>query len=382
MKKRFLSFVLVCSALCIPLAASDFGVLISSESHLRGNNSDSLKIRQRENARLWFSLPFTNDESVYLTGEGMYMFEYDAAGIGTANILDLTLFKFRIDKKNDEGGVFSLHAGRFAVSDATGLIFNQTCDGLFICAGGRLCTVGLYAGYTGLLNAHDVSILVPSGTSYTADFTKLYPAAPRYVPLGAAINFPALFRNQKLVFQGWAFLDAMNEKYDRFFGETELAGPFGSVISYRISSAFGTNDFKELMNLSQAHVVFSPVDQIAIDVGFVYASGTQWIFKPFTGFTSQTATFALDQPEYTGMMKFSVDSIVSFSKDIQGSLGAGYIFDFSGTSAEIGGMQLYTDLIFNLFTNIQADASAFIYMANDIATRNKVGGTIKVSVSF
>ena|SRR5574344_240702 len=382
MKKFLLALAFMFPAFCIPLSASDFGALISSETHLRGSNFDSLKLRQRENARLWFSLPFTNDESVYLTGEGMYMFEYDAAGIGAVNILDLTLFKFRIDKKNDAGGVFSLHAGRFAMSDATGLIFNQTCDGLFMQAGGILCTVGLYAGYTGLLNAHDVSILVPYGTSYTADFTKLYPEAPRYVPLGAAVNFPALFTNQKLVLQGWAFLDAMKEKYNRFYGETELTGPIGSSVSYRISSALGTNDFKELMNLSQVHVIFSPINQIAIDAGFVYASGTQWIFKPFTGFTSQTATLALDQPEYTGLMKFTVDSIVTFTKDVQSSLGAGYIFDFSGASAEIDGMQLNADVIFNLFTNIQADSSAFIYMAKDAVTRNKVGGTIKISVSF
>jgi hypothetical protein len=299
MKKLLLAFALLLSAFCIPLAASDFGALFSSETQLRGNGADSMKPRFRESARLWFSTPFTNDNSVYLTAEGMYMYDYDKAGIGSMNILDVTLLKFRIDKRSASGGIFSLHAGRFAVSDVTGLVFSQTCDGVFVKAGGARCTVGLYGGYTGLLNAHDVTILVPAGSSYSADFTKLYPAAPGYIPLGITLDFPVLFANQKLVFQAWAFLDAMKEDFNRFYGEAEMSGPLGSVFSYKVSSVFGTYKFDEVTNLSQADIIFSPIYKIAIDTGFVYASGTQGIFTPFTGFTSETSSYALDEPEYT-----------------------------------------------------------------------------------
>jgi hypothetical protein len=45
-------------------------------------------------------------------------------------------------------------------------------------------------------------------------------------------------------------------------------------------------------------------------------------------------------------------------------------------------MQLNGDIIWNLLTNIQADASAYIFGAKDKTERNKAGGMFKISISF
>ena len=82
------------------------------------------------------------------------------------------------------------------------------------------------------------------------------------------------------------------------------------------------------------------------------------------------------------MMKCSVSAVVTFTKDAQASLGAAYLFNCENTEYEIDGMQLNGDIIWNLLTNIQADASAYIFGAKDKTERNKAGGMFKISISF
>ncbi len=161
MRSVFTSFFLI---LVVPLAtfASDFGVAATSESGISGALGRSVEFSQVGRAAL--TLVLTPAEEVAFRVHGGYQYTLsDPLPLDWDNFfvdeLSYTLGARRADARPADAR-FSITVGRFPFSDLTGSIYEELLDGGRIAMSDQLRSVSVTAGYTGLLFAHDTTVLV------------------------------------------------------------------------------------------------------------------------------------------------------------------------------------------------------------------------------
>ena len=353
-----------------PLAGLDFGGKINSTTKYQGAEFSVLKWYESAAAHLWISSLLIKKMKLKVNTDGSYEFRYDERDGSCKNILDLNLLKISGTLEAGRYTTIQLAAGRFPVSDMTGIIFSQVSDGGFIKFVTPSVEFSIYGGSTGLLNAHDVTILTPSGTAYNPDYNAVYVKAPSYLPFGLSLSFPSLFLNQTVAAEGWGFIDFSTDKYSRWYGTVSVSGPLSGKVFYSLTATAGSENLKTLSCLSKAVLIFYPAANASVGFTSVYASGSNGFLSTFRGFTLQTADFALDEPDYAGMIKASV----SFSYTILSRLclvgEGGCVFACPENTVSYDGWQWNCSAVWNIFHDVQVSAGASQYYAAD-SSRNK-----------
>jgi len=127
---------------------ADFGLTLDASTFLSNGVIDSTYASQYK-AAVWGELLQTIDKggSIDLTAQGSY--RYTAA---RPYVFDLDLFRFTglFSEAFGAGTAVELKAGRFQFTDATGLILDQTLDGLqvsFLFSGFKIRLAGAYSGF-------------------------------------------------------------------------------------------------------------------------------------------------------------------------------------------------------------------------------------------
>lgn len=378
MKKTILA-ILLCSLIC-PVFAIEWGGLFNETGKLSFGKQTgeleevaSISVRQSNGISLWCTVPFKSDLSWYMTTQASYKYYYDFTLLGNniTHIADLDLLKLNGTIKTSNGS-FLVAAGRYIVMDNSGKVFSQNCDGLTLKYTTPFVSTSVYAGYTGLLNANNVSILndeaLPDNGKET--FMPFYTKVHGYVPLTLSVDFPSLFLNQAVSVQAEAFLDVEKvedkDLFNRYYGTLSLSGPFGGPFYYSLVSVFGTTDFASLMNLSALSFQMY-VDSISLKIGVEYASGAQGPFSPFIGFDSNPAYNSIYSPEYSGVLLPGID--FTFTKNqfcfmLNGKLVLGMPED----SITVKGINLNLKSYINIFSDMQLEVSGIGYY--DLDTDN------------
>ena len=382
--KRIVVSILISMLLLSSSFGYEWGLSFINSTEFKGQEFDSLKLNQNDSLSLWTKIPFNKSNSSYFVADASYHLKYEDAGsnpVGLQNIVNLNMFKFVSEFAFNDVNKFFIMAGRFPLVDSSGKVFAQASDGLYLKYAGVFSNISLYGGYTGLLNSKEITVLTPSETKYKESSNDFYTLAPKYVPVSVMFNFPSLFANQQLNIQGWGFLDLNGDNYNRYYANIELDGYLAKGLHYSLSSVFGTVNFESLMNCSELNIKYFVSEPFALQGSVLYASGKNGIFDAFTSVTSTSAILAYDNAECSNLFKAELGATVSVLQKCLVSAKGAYVADFTEESMNYRGIQWESNIIWNIFDDVQLSASMGQFYGQD-AKDNRTSVSVNLCLAF
>ena len=129
------------------LSATDFGLELKNTGGIE--KIEDAEFYTDHKATLWATIPFNNANSNSLAIEGSF-YASKPAGVDEFDYyVDVDLFRFTVTAQQNEQGKIVIDAGRFPVTDATGIL--RKAWRVEVRVSGH--QYSFFAGYTGLLNA-------------------------------------------------------------------------------------------------------------------------------------------------------------------------------------------------------------------------------------
>lgn len=364
MKKVYVLFLIVVLS-ATNIFAIDFGGKLSSFHHFKKTGNDSFKFTEDDKLNGWLAVTFNKDLNMRLNADISYEFKYDQKIEEFTHILDLNLLKFSMRKPFANGTSVYFAVGRFGMSDATGVVFNQVADGVFVSYTHRVVEINTYVGNTNLVNTLDVRMRLPEPSVQTRDKNILYTLGYSYLPIGLSFKFPELFAGQSFLTEFWGFVDLSKDEYHRLFATLQLSGPIVPKLYYSVMTTMETQKFKELMNMSQFMLRFFPSRTSSVAASFLYASGKNGKLSPFMGFTSFAASDMLGEKEFSEVLAATVSGSISFISKVLLGLDFGVVATIPESTAKYDGLLLRANVMWNIFHELQLSAAFSGYFADD-----------------
>ncbi len=351
--KKILGSIII-TLLASAAFAVDFGGSILNYTVLRDRTADTeLKLDQTNSLGVWLSIPFDNDGNTTLAASAKAEYEKDYASDEQTIFADLDIFRLTHRGKNT-----SFMLGRFNTADTTGVILNQTIDGVYLAYNSDAFSAGLTGAYTGLINRHFNTILNEIPVSYMEDNDKIYELAEKYCVGNLLLSFPYLFAGQSVSLENLFTLHLEDDSYMRNYSTLTINGGLGSSVYYTLSSALELSKFDdmdlEMANLSKFSLsYYASAKSFAVELKGVYASGNQGPFKPFKGFTSMTAVNSnTGRTQYSNLAKgglgFSFKPVTSllFAANAAAVLNPEDSFSYAGFEYSAGlNWQIVSDIL-------------------------------------
>lgn len=390
MKKIIKSFV--CLSLFTSIVGSAFAIewgglitekLTPTINAVAPITSENLSLQNTDDVYLWMNTALNKSKTLNFNSEIKYEFTWykNAGSDSLKNIIDADLLKLSgvFDITNDKTVSFAL--GRYPVSDNTGVVFNQVSDGLYASLVSPTVTVSGYLGFTGLLNSLNVSMLDNSGSVESSD-GDFYVLAHPYLPANVTVEFPVLFGNQSLSVEANAFID-FKDSYNRYYANLVMSGPISNSTYYKLASSIGSVNFTDLMNYTSFNLIMFPTSNFALTAGAEYASGEHMGLNNFVGFSSRVAYNSPLSPQTTGVIIPNASVTWTYGNSLYTGFSGKFIMAIPGTTVEKTAAEVATDLIYNLFSDLQVGLNLDWYVPVGISDDNqKFSATINVGVSF
>lgn len=364
------------------LFAFEWGGIITNETRVNSSikSFSNTVFRQSNSITLWGSFPFTNQLKSKLVFQTSYRYFFDFNFKNQKNLLnifDIDLLKYstQIDFKRNS---LNFDFGRFFVSDLSGRIFSQNCDGISLGLIFPAFEFNTYFGYTGLLNSLNVKMI---NKSKEIPVNQGYSITHSYIPLILTFSLPEFFLNQTLSLQTSLFFDTSNDKFNRFYGTVNLSGPFANSLVYSFIASVQTFDFKSISNFSSFNLKYFFSPKMAFDFFVEYASGNQLFFTPFVAVSSIQSFDSLTSPEYTQVLLSGVDFIMSLNS-VYFDLNFKGVF-LAQNSLQFDGINCKSNCKFNLMSDVQVGLLFCLYY--DFLTKgenNNVYITLNGQISF
>lgn len=338
-------------------------------------------------------LPLTDSGKTYISAEGLFSFEYDRtfsdpATDSTELTADLTLCKFSSIIPAGSTNI-TVSAGRFSMSDATAIVYNQNEDGLLFQCSSPYVSVSAYGAYTGLLNAKTVTMLTPVASTFGTEDKDFYEFAPAYAAGALSINLPYLLFNQSITAECFAFMDTegpgkiSSEDDKRVYASFILDGPLSSSLFYNAGTTFLFSEERDFSpaNLSKLSVLFFPTENIMLNLNGYYASGSQGSLKPFASFTSATAGLNATEKKYTELIKGGLSCTARLTPEAILAAGADILFDYPENEVKYSGTQLSGKFTYQAFSDLEVSFEAQTFIA-DRKEENKTTVKLTVTLAF
>lgn len=347
------------------VSAVDFGGRLNFFQHLKVSGDKTVSFNTSEKINLWLASTLSRKANLRLNSDFSYEFRYDNVDKQMSHVLDVGVLKLSMSKAFSKGTTFGMSLGRFGIGDATGVIMNQTSDGLFFSLSNRAIDASAYVGTTMLLNTHNVKIILPEDTKFSPKENQFYMLGPWYLPFGVSIKFPELFAGQNLLAEAWGFLDLSTDKYNRFFATLQLAGPIVPKFFYSAISTIETREFNDISNMSQLMLRFFPSENSSLSMSALYASGAQGGMKPFTGFTSFSMSDLLAEKEVSSMFSVSLSGHIIVVRNLYLGLEGVIIMGVPDESIAFNGVLVRASAIWNIFHDLQLNGGFVGYFAKE-----------------
>ena len=366
--------------------AVDFGGALKNATNIKGNSYSSLKLDQLDDLSLWIKVPFTKSGNMYLAAEGLYEFEYDQDKEKAFNRLDLSLLKFAANIKLNDNAL-NASAGRFLFSDLTGLIYKQNADGIYANYDAQNFNVSIYGAYTGLLNAAIVKMLDNPADPFSYDEDMPYDLAQKYFVTAATFSLPRLAKTQNLSAQFLGAFKVDGTSYNRMYVTASIGGPLYKTLFYNASATLGLQSFDggsiDASNLSRLNFTwYLPFKSLALNLGALYASGSNGPLEGFWGFTKINAYNSLYEPQHSGLFKAS---FLASAKPIETVLvyaGCDIIVDAATSSASYKGFQYSVGADWQAFSDVKVGVGLLQYIDSDNSDEDKVQISLNAMISF
>ncbi len=305
--KKIVLFLIISVLFIVSLSAFSWEGLVDVNMAFTGP-TNNISLGQTDELTMSFKAPIKSSIPMYITGSGSYAFEYQKELTTEAqvtekavisNLLDISLLKYNVNF-----GDISIDAGRFPVSDITGIIISQPIDAAKVTYFTQKVTVNAYAGFTGFLNSHTVDINAAPNEKSESEIYAL--AAPFFVT-NVMFGAPRLFANQDLFGEVLATIDAGNSETpnSRIYGNLALTGPLSNSLYYTVASSIGVIQNEEskwdVSNLSSLELTtFFPYGSSMLSWKTVFASANET--SRFETFTAANASIDGSVP-YGGYLK-------------------------------------------------------------------------------
>ncbi|MCR4580691.1 MAG: hypothetical protein K5681_10140 [Treponema sp.] len=353
MKKLLL---VAASLICMmsSLSALDWGGLFTNTTKPSTPDFSSIDIYQSNGVSLWLSNRF--NKNLRLSAEGLYKYELtiNSNNNSFTNIVDLTLLKF-VGNWNLANGMLSVNAGRFSYADLSSVVFNQTSDGLTLAFQNNNFKLSAYAGYTGLLNSLNVS-MVDINPDATHNFYSLCPA---YIPLVFDASLLNLAGNN-ISLQAEYFIAINDYIQNKFYADLTATGAIGSAASYSVIATLGSEDFKKFMIFGKGNISMYIGQSFIASAGAEYASGTNGSITAFKTISSRTAYNGKFLSATSGVIIPQCSAIFVLNNMVI-SLGEKVVLAMPETSIKLRGFDTNLNFVCNVFTDLQVGCSVIAY---------------------
>ena len=384
MKKVILSGIIAC--LLAPIFALSWNGVIDNTSKLSSNDDFSaLTLDQSNGIHLSVNAPFNTSGTMKFVAEGSFKYDlisnFEAKTSDLKMIADLDLFKFS-GKWNAGKGIVTLDLGRFLISDISGYTFTQKSDGLSLSYDALKFKIGAYAGYTGLQNRLNVTML--NNPQENANF---YALTAGYVPVMVNLTYKTLFETHTIGIQGEAFIPVANieDKTKYAYGTLMMNGPLGVVGAYTLKGTVGLSDFKNLMIDGGLDLNFYLANTAIMILGGEFVSYESGSLHHFTSITSRTIT---TDPVFAGGVLPKISFIYAKNSVLASVTGKGVLQ--MGDETKFHGVDASANLICNVFSDLQIglDLGAFVAIDSDVKELIKLNksnvyyATLKASLAF
>ena len=345
MKKLIVSICTVFCLMAAPLTAVEWGGLFFNDTgaSMDVSEPENLEISQANGLSLWLKSPLA-DSGFYFSGEALYKFKLSFKKGDSPvfeQIADVPLLKVAGDVELGSG-LLSLNAGRFYYVDSTATVLSQTIDGASVKYSLPAVNLGLFLGYTGLLN----SLNVPMAGCSPKPEAKIYDLAEPYLPLGVTFEFPSLFANQSLELDAYYIADLTVSENSRCYADLLLSGPITNSVFYNVTTSFGFVNFKDLMNYSSFALLFFPTKAVTVTAGANFGSADDQ--GPFTAYSSLAATSMLAAGKITPKAAFTYTT-----DSLYFNVGGNLPFEYIDSKYGISVTQWDFSLMYNIFTDFQ-----------------------------
>ncbi len=392
MKKIILTILIIVSFL-VPVAAFTWTGNITPGATFTGP-FDDLSLEQTDRLSLGFQLPFNTSNIMSLAGEAYYEFGYSTALSNTADstlshLVDVNTLVFNMVSPLEGSSYFTLDAGRFYMADITRLTFSQPADGARFIYDSDNIQFNAYVGFTGLLNAHAVTMNVNPNENI---LSSVYTLAAPFVLGNALVHFPQLFAGQDLIAEIFTTIDVATSDDptfvpdNRIYTTVALTGPLGDVLFYTLNSTLGlmqtTQEEWSISNLSAFELsALLPFANTLISWKTIFATGgTDSAYKTFT-----VNTASLDDSfEYAGNIKTGLVATITPLENLLVFAEPGVLINVANEDTDKGlsGFQWLLAARWDILSDLQLIASAGQFLPSDNTVDSYFEGEIKVSFNF
>ena len=152
-------------------------------------------------------------------------------------------------------------------------------------------------------------------------------------------------------------------------------------MNYSLSSVFGTVNFENLMNCSELTIKYFVSEPFALQCSALYASGKNEIFDAFTGVTSNSVILAYENTECSNLFKAELGAVVSVLQKCLISAKGAYVADFTEESMDYRGIQWESNIIWNIFDDVQLSASMGQFYGQD-SKDNQTRMSVNLNLAF
>ena len=171
---------------------------------------------------------------------------------------------------------------------------------------------------SGMLDAQNIMIankLSVTSDAFIPDTDRLYDPIEKYVVGSAAVVFPNLFAGQNLGAQFLGAFRVEKSSFNRMYATLSCDGPIKGSLYYGINSTLGFTQYDgsgtEISNLSKLAVMYySNFHAASLGFNAAYASCSQNGFECFHGISQMSATYALQDLQYSGLVKFGMSATI------------------------------------------------------------------------
>lgn len=374
--KKILSTLFFGLVFTASVSAFTWSGLIDNNTKLSKNALPDMGFSQSNGIYLSVATPLSGN--LNFSAEGLYKYSYTKTGdvSNFTNIADVDLLKLGGAWKTSSG-VVNLSAGRFFISDASSAVFAQTSDGLYFNYSISAVTLGLYAGYTGLLNSLNVSMAVPN--SNTND--QFYNLSAGYIPLSAEVSYGALFETDTIGLQVMYFLDPTQDLPSVLYGTVSLAGSVSTIGMYSVSATFGSVKFDNFMMYAKGDLTFFASDSVIVGVGAEYASGEQGSLSAFSSITAKTACNYAGGYALSGILLPKLSFTYS-SNGLYANLTEKLVSLMPAEEIDFNGFDTTATVLYNIFSDLQIGLDLNAYFDIKDSDLNYFAGTVKASLTF
>lgn len=376
--KRIIGAVFACILFASSLYAVSWSGVIDDNTKLFTSDFSAFNLYQSNGIYLSLNSKL-GDSGLRLSSECSYKYQanipFSSEKASTfTNIVDLSLLKLS-GTWTLPGGALSMNFGRFSYSDLSGVIFTQNSDGVYVSYDSMKMSAGFYAGYTGLQNSLNVSMI----DAYNYDY-EFYNLCAGYIPILADFAYKSFLKTNTIALQLSGFLEPKKDFSSKYYATVSLAGPVTTLGNYSVTITAGTQEFKDVMAYANANMSFF-VNQMGImGCGIEYASGNHAVFSPFYSITSQTAYNAVVSATKSSVLLPNISETFILNDMVLG-LYQKLAIPFN-EKINVKGLEIGVNWIYNVLSDVQISCNVLLYFdfADTKMSNNEI--TLKTLLSF